>query len=93
MPPLEPKEAAVTKSTFGIATEFSVQPVSEENRGGKTVTKVKVAGVTLNLSLKITVWLPTNASKTIIDHQEGPRQISEYLYKDADKIARAIAQK
>jgi len=93
MPPLEPKEAAVTKSVFGIATQFSVQVISDEKRGGKTVAKVKVTSVTLDLSLKITVWVPTDAPKTIIDHEEGHRQISEYFYKDAEKIARNIAQK
>jgi len=93
MPPLEPQEAAVTKSVFGIASEFSVQAMPEEKRGNKTLTRVKVTGVTLNLSLKITVWLPTDAPRTIVDHEEGHRQISEYFYKDADKIARVIAQK
>jgi hypothetical protein len=93
MPPLEPKEAAVTKSVFGIATQFSVQVMSEEKRGGKTVAKVKVTSVTVDLSLKITVWVPNDAPRVIIDHEEGHRQISEYFYKDAEKIARNIGQK
>jgi len=92
MPPLEPGEAAVTKSVFGIETETSIQIVSNENRLGKTVAKIKVAEVSLNLSLKITVWLPNDAPKTIIDHEEGHRQLNEYFYKDSEKIAREIAQ-
>src|SRR5882672_455993 len=93
MPPLEPEEAAVTKSIFGIATQFSVQVEGEQKRGNKTVAKVKVTSVTLDLSLKITVWLPNDPPKVIVDHEEGHRQISEYFYKDAEKIARNIAQK
>jgi hypothetical protein len=93
MPPLEPQEAAVTKSVFGIATQFSVQVISDEKRGGKTAAKVKVTNVILDLSMKITVWVPTDATRVIIDHEEGHRQISEYFYKDAEKVARNIAQK
>jgi hypothetical protein len=93
MPPLEPPEAAVTKAVFGVATQFAIQVVSEQNRGGKTVAKVKVTEVTLDLSLKITIWVPSDAAKVIIDHEEGHRQISEYFYEDAEKIARNLAQK
>src|SRR5437868_4542285 len=92
MPPLEPEEAAVTKSVFEIATQFSVQVNGEQKRGNKTLAKVKVTSVTLDLSLKITIWVPNDAPKVIVDHEEGHRQISEYFYKDADKIARRIAQ-
>jgi hypothetical protein len=93
MPPLEPGEAAVTKSIFGIATETAIQVVSEQHRNGNKVAKVKIAEVTLNLTLGITVWLPNDAPRTIIDHEEGHRQLNEYFYKDAEKIAREIGQK
>jgi len=93
MPPLEPGEAAVTRSIFEVGTEVAIEIVPEENRNDKAVAKVTVTGVTLNLSLKITVWLPKDAPKIIIDHEEGHRQVSEYFYKDAEKIGREIAQK
>jgi hypothetical protein len=93
MPPLEPQEAAVTKAVFGIGTELSVQGLAEQKRGGKTIQRAKIAGITLNVSLKITIWVPTDAPRTIIDHEEGHRQLSEYFYKDAEKIARTVAQK
>ena len=92
MPQLEPQEAAVTKSIYGIGTQFSVQVLSEDRRIGKTVSKIKVTDVALDLSLKITIWAPTDATKIIVDHEDGHRQISEYFYKDAEKIARTIAQ-
>ncbi|SRR6266550_5699614 len=92
MPPLVPGEAAVTKSMFGISSEAATQ-VSEETRAGKTVTRIKITQVTLNLSLQLTVWVPSDAPRTIVEHEEGHRQISENFYKDAEKIAREIAQK
>lgn len=92
MPPLEGEEAAVTKSVFGIESEFAVEILSQNNRNGKTVAKIKVAGVTVNLTLKVTIWVPEDAPKTIIEHEDGHRQISEYFYKDADRVARNIAQ-
>src|ERR1051325_8469365 len=56
MPPLEPQEAAVTKSVYGIATQFSVQLESEQKKIGRSTARVKVTSVDLDLSLKITVW-------------------------------------
>ena len=91
MPPLEGEEAAVTKSIFGIESEFSILVEPAEKRGAKTINKVKIAGVNATLSLKITVWVPEDAAKVIVEHEEGHRQISEYFYKDAEKVARSIA--
>jgi hypothetical protein len=93
MPTLEPGEAAVTRSIFGIVSEAEVRSVSEEDGGGKRTVKSKITAITLNLSLKNTIWLPNDAPKTIVDHEEGHRQISESFYKDAERIAREIAQK
>jgi hypothetical protein len=93
MPPLEGDEAAVTKSIFGIESQFSVEIIPGEKLGRRTINRIKVAGVTVDLSLKITVWLPEDAAKVIIDHEEGHRQISEYFYRDSERIARSIAEK
>src|SRR5205085_12121367 len=65
----------------------------EEKRGGKTINKIKIAGVNVNLSLKITIWVSDDKPKVIVEHEEGHRQISEYFYKDTDKVARSIAEK
>jgi hypothetical protein len=92
MPPLEKDEAAVTKSIFGIESAFSVEVVGEEKRGGKTVAKVKVEGVTVKLSLKIEIWNPDDAPKTIVDHEEGHRKLSEHFYEDAQKVAERLAK-
>jgi hypothetical protein len=45
----------------------------------------------LTLQLNITTWLPTQVSQHVIEHEEGHRQISEYYYQTADKIAERIA--
>ena len=92
MPPLEPQEAAVTKSVYGIGTQFSVQLESEQKKIGRTTAKVKVTSVNVDVSLKITIWLPNDVTRVISDHEEGHRKLSEYFYKDAEKIARNIAQ-
>ena len=92
MPQLEPQEAAVTKSVYGIGTQFSVQLEGEQKKLGKSVARVKVTSVSVDVSLKITVWLPHDASRVIADHEEGHRKLSEYFYKDAEKIARNVAQ-
>jgi hypothetical protein len=92
MPPLAKDEAAVCKSIFGIESAFSVEVVGEEKRGGKTLAKVKVAGVSANLSLKVAIWNPNDASKAIVEHEEGHRKISEHFYRDAEKIAEGLAR-
>jgi hypothetical protein len=51
-----------------------------------TVTRVKVT-----LQLKITIWVPNDATQHVIEHEEGHRQISEHFYDLADKVAAAIA--
>src|SRR4051794_11779342 len=65
MPALEKNEAAVTHSEFGIETAPSLEVIDQEKRGGKTVAKVRLDGVTTNLSLKIDIWNPTDAPKSI----------------------------
>ena len=51
-----------------------------------TVTRVKVS-----LQLNITIWLPAQSSQHVIEHEDGHRQISEYYYQMADKVAERIA--
>jgi len=87
MPPLSQGEEAECDSNF----------ISEANVSGRmqkidstsataTVTRVKVT-----LQLKITIWVPNDATQHVIEHEEGHRQISEHFYDLADKVAAAIA--
>jgi hypothetical protein len=93
LPALEGDEAAVTRSILGIESQFSFDVLPAERGSGPATHKIKVAAVTADLSLSITIWLPDDAAKVIIDHEEGHRQISESFYKDSEKIARSIADK
>ena len=45
----------------------------------------------MTLQLHVNVWLPTEASQVVADHEEGHRQIAEYYYETADKLAERIA--
>jgi len=51
-----------------------------------TITQVKVT-----LQLNITIWAPIGATQHVIEHEEGHREISEYYYQTADKLAEGIA--
>lgn len=51
-----------------------------------TITQIKVT-----LQLNVTIWVPTGATQHVIDHEDGHRQISEYYYQTADKLAERIA--
>ena len=50
-----------------------------------------ITQVTVTLQLNITIWVPTDASQHVIEHEDGHRAISEYYYQGADKIAERIA--
>jgi hypothetical protein len=87
MPPLAPGEEAECDSNF----------LSDASVGGRaqrmdathaivTITQIKVT-----LQLNITIWVPTNVTQHVIEHEQGHRQISEYYYRTADELAQRIA--
>ena len=45
----------------------------------------------MDLQLNITIWLPNEATQHVTEHEEGHRQIAEYYYQSADKLAERIA--
>jgi hypothetical protein len=60
---------------------------TDGTRAKATINRIKVT-----LQLNITTWLPNNPQKWIVEHEEGHRQISEYYYRNAEVIARRIAE-
>jgi hypothetical protein len=87
MPPLGQGEEAECDSNL----------VSDANVGGRirkidasnatvTITQVRVI-----LELKVTIWVPNNATQHVIEHEEGHREISEHYYHLANKVAAEIA--
>ncbi len=87
MPPLGTGEEAECDSNF----------LSDANVAGQTHKKdathafVTITQINMTLQLNVTIWAPANATAHVIEHEEGHRQIAEYYYQTADKIAERIA--
>jgi len=87
MPPLSPGENAECDSDFlSNASVRGVTQQTDATHATLTVTQVK-----MTLQLKINIWVPIGANQHLIEHEEGHRQISEYYYQTADKLAERIA--
>ena len=87
MPPMEPGEVAVCDTNFlSVADVGGEAHATDDSHAIVTVTSVNV-----NLQLDITIWVPTNASNHVIEHEQGHREISEHFYETADKLAAQIA--
>jgi hypothetical protein len=87
MPPLAPGENAECDSDF----------LSNANVGGEsrqtdaTHATVTITQIKVTLQLNITIWVPAGVTQHVIEHEEGHRQVSEYYYQTADKLAERIA--
>ena len=87
MPPLTPGENAECDSDF----------LSNANVGGQTRrtdathATITVTQIKVTLQLNVTIWVPADVTQHVTEHEEGHRQISEYYYQTADKLAERIA--
>jgi hypothetical protein len=88
MPELKPPENAVCASDFLSNANVGAQGVQID----ATHAKLTVNLIEVTLQLNITIWLPVNPPQTVVEHEEGHRQIAEYFYKNADAIARRVAE-
>jgi hypothetical protein len=52
---------------------------------------VTVTGVKITLQLIINIWVPQGAPDHVIEHEQGHRQIAEYYYQSADKVAEQVS--
>ena len=87
MPPLISGENAECVSDFLANANVSGQTRrTDATHATITVTQIKVT-----LQLNVTIWLPAEVTQYVIEHEEGHRQISEYYYQTADKLADQIA--
>ena len=87
MPPLSRGEEAVCDSDFlSSANVRGMTRQIDSTHGTLTVTQIK-----MTLQLNVTIWVPTSATKHVLEHEEGHRQISEYYYQSADQLAAQIA--
>jgi hypothetical protein len=87
MPPLTVGENAECVSDF----------ISNANVAGQTLRRdathatVTVSSIKVALQLNIIIWVPAGVTPHVVEHEEGHRQISEYYYQNADKVAGRVA--
>jgi hypothetical protein len=87
-PPLTGPEEAVCAGDFLSDASVGAQAMQTDATHAKaTITQIKVT-----LQLDMTIWLPNNPQKWTVEHEDGHRQISEYYYRNAEVIARRIAE-
>jgi hypothetical protein len=87
MPPLGTGETAECDANFVARSSVRGQP----RRTDSTHATITIMQVMMTLQLQINVWLPTEATPVVADHEEGHRQIAEYHYQTADKLAERVA--
>jgi hypothetical protein len=87
MPPLAPGENAECDSDF--LSNASVR--GESRQTDATHATVTITQIKVTLQLNINIWVPTGATQHVLEHEEGHRQVSEYYYQTADKLAERIA--
>jgi hypothetical protein len=87
MPRLNQGENAVCDSDFLSNTTVAGQ----SRQTDATHVIVTVTHVKMDLQLNLTIWVPNDVTQRVTEHEEGHRQISEYYYQTADKLAERIA--
>lgn len=87
-PPLTGPEEAVCAGDFLSDASVGAQAMQTDATHAKaTINKIR-----MTLQLNITTWLPNNPQKWTVEHEEGHRQISEYYYRNAEVVARRVAE-
>ncbi len=87
MPPLTTGENAECVSDFlSNANVSGLTRRTDATHGIVTVSQIKVT-----LQLNVTIWVPAGVTPHVIEHEQGHRQISEYYYQSADKVAEGVA--
>jgi hypothetical protein len=87
MPPLTAGENAECVSDFSANANVSgLTRRTDATHGTVTVSQIKVT-----LQLNVTIWVPAEVTPHVVEHEQGHRQISEYYYQTADKVAERVA--
>lgn len=87
MPPLGPGEEAQCDSNFTSYARVG----GKTRRADATHGTLIVTQITVTLHLDIIIWVPTDVTPHVVEHEEGHRQISEFYYQSAGKLAESIA--
>jgi hypothetical protein len=89
MPSLGTGEQALCDSDFLSDASVGAQiEQTDATHAFVTITQIKI-----KLQLNVTIWAPANVSPHVMEHEQGHRQISEYYYETADRVAERIAAK
>jgi hypothetical protein len=87
MPPLSSGESAECDSQFlSSASVRGESRPTDATHATVTITQIKVT-----LQLNINIWVPTGVTQHVIEHEDGHRQVSEFYYQTADKLAERIS--
>src|SRR5690606_21356479 len=87
MPPLNEGEAALC--AYNLAAQASVA-VSIVESGDRSSCRVELTELKMQLTCDIVLWLPQGYTRKIKDHEEGHRRITERIYANSDRLARAL---
>jgi len=87
--PMWPPRDACGSSRPARTPRSSVR--AQPRRTDSTHAILTITNVLITLQLQTNVWVPIDAPQTIVDHEEGHREIAEYYYQSADKLAERIA--
>jgi hypothetical protein len=87
MPPLTSGENAECVADFLSNANVSGQT----RRADATHATVIVTQIKMTLQLNVTIWAPPDVTPHVLEHEEGHRQISEYYYQSAEKVAGRVA--
>lgn len=87
MPPLSAGENAECDSDF--QSNASVR--GETRQIDPSHATLIISQIKVTLELHVNIWVPAGVSQKVVEHEQGHRQISEYYYQTADKIAMRIA--
>ena len=86
-PPTGPEEAVCVGDFLSDASVSGQVLQIDATHAKGMINRIKVT-----LQLNITTWLPNSPQKRTVEHEEGHRQIAEYYYRNAEAIARRIAE-
>jgi hypothetical protein len=87
MPPLTSGENAECVADFLSSANVSGQT----RRADATHATVIVTQIKMTLQLNVTIWVPADVTPHVLEHEEGHRQISEFYYQTAEKLAGRVA--
>jgi hypothetical protein len=85
-------EAAYTRSAFLCSAVVAYRVTAQKSDGPRSSATVQIESVKVELTLDNTLFLPKNATKKLIAHEQGHRQIAETIYQSgAEEAARRLA--